>query len=132
MKTGCYKFWKVARILLNLAAQVRLAHRRGSGGVRAALSAAAVRDADGLLARDRQRVRVLVASVGKQLHTLNLSNCPELGDGAVLAVAEHCPLLRYFGRPQNASSAAMATYAERCTKTHSYSNRGLCCASRRT
>jgi hypothetical protein len=59
-------------------------------------------------------VRMLVSSVGKGLDWFDLRTCEQLSDESVLAVAEHCPLLRWFGFPPYASKAALAQVQERC------------------
>jgi hypothetical protein len=59
-------------------------------------------------------VKHLVSIVGRGLRDVGLFCCAQLGDGSVLAIAEHCPLLeKFFPRPKM-SDAAMARLAECC------------------
>jgi hypothetical protein len=59
-------------------------------------------------------VRALVSSLGSNLRVVNLKHCAQLGDDALLAVAEHCPLLKNFVCKANMSDAAVAKLAEGC------------------
>jgi hypothetical protein len=44
-------------------------------------------------------VRVLVSALGSRVRSVDLRGCHQLSAGAVLAIAEHCPLLERFYRP---------------------------------
>jgi hypothetical protein len=59
-------------------------------------------------------VRTLVAERGRQLSQINLMDCSQLEDGAVFAVAEHCPRLLEIKCPPNVSDASMVKLAEGC------------------
>jgi hypothetical protein len=59
-------------------------------------------------------VRELVTKLGSKLRFVELQSCPQLGDEAVLAVAEHCPLLERLYPPPNVSNAAMAKLRKSC------------------
>jgi hypothetical protein len=77
-------------------------------------------------------VRAFV-SVLTRLHALHFWTCEKLGEETVLAVAEHCPLLKELSCPFNASDAAVAVLAERCphltklgfASTHELGDNGL-------
>jgi hypothetical protein len=59
-------------------------------------------------------VVALATGLGARLRSLHLGDCPNLSDKAMLAVAEHCPLLMEFYYPPNVSGAAVDKVWERC------------------
>jgi hypothetical protein len=56
-------------------------------------------------------VRTLISARGSQLRRID---CPQVGDDAVFAVAEHCPRLLEIKCPPNVSDASMVKLAEGC------------------
>jgi hypothetical protein len=59
-------------------------------------------------------VRVLVSALGSRVRSVDLRGCHQLSAGAVLAIAEHCPLLERFYRPPCVSDKVVAKLVERC------------------
>jgi hypothetical protein len=59
-------------------------------------------------------VQTLVSSVASKLHSMDLRACPQLSDNTLLAVAEHCPLLKKIIWNQSASDAAVVKLARGC------------------
>jgi hypothetical protein len=59
-------------------------------------------------------VRVLVSALGSRVRSVDLRGCHQLSAGAVLAIAEHCPLLERFYRPPCVSDKVVAKLVNRC------------------
>jgi hypothetical protein len=59
-------------------------------------------------------VRVLVSALGSRVRSADLRGCHQLSAGAVLAIAEHCPLLERFHRPPCVSDKVLAKLVRRC------------------
>jgi hypothetical protein len=59
-------------------------------------------------------IHVLAAGLTNQLRSVALRACPRLSDGALLAFAEHCPLLEGVTCTLDVSDAAVVKLAEGC------------------
>jgi hypothetical protein len=59
-------------------------------------------------------VALLLSAVGATLRSIELFRCPNLGDQAVLAVAQHCPALEMFSCPLHVTDAAVVRLAVSC------------------
>jgi hypothetical protein len=59
-------------------------------------------------------MQALVSGLAGKLRSVFLRECPGLCSPAVLAIAEHCPLLEQLICPQRVSAAALLKLAERC------------------
>jgi hypothetical protein len=60
-------------------------------------------------------VRTLVSSLASKLRSVHLQNCLHLSEDALLAVAEHCPLLNKVVCSLDVSDAAVMKLAECCS-----------------
>jgi hypothetical protein len=61
-------------------------------------------------------VAQLLSAVGATLRSIELFRCPNLGDQAVLAAAQHCPALQMFSCPLQVTDAAVTRLAVCCPK----------------
>jgi hypothetical protein len=55
-----------------------------------------------------------VTKLGNSLQAVDLGGCDQLGDEAVLAILEYCPLLERFVTPLAVSDAAVAKLKDSC------------------
>jgi hypothetical protein len=63
-----------------------------------------------------ESVQLLASSLASNLRSVRFDGCPQLSDDAVLAIAEHCPLLERVAFTASVSDAAVVKLAESCAE----------------